>query len=80
MILLSYSSVCVLSLTVVLRECVLRGRECGGGDGESGDKVTVLLRGRECGGGDGESGDKVTVLLRGRECGGGDGEGGDKAS
>jgi hypothetical protein len=69
MILLSYSSVCVLSLTVVLRECVLRGRECGGGDGECGDKVTVLLRG-----------DKVTVLLRGRECGGGDGESGDKAS
>ena len=51
---------CVLSLTVVLRECVLRGRECGGGDGESGDKVTVLLRGRECGGGDGESGDKAS--------------------
>ena len=22
---------------------LLRGRECGGGDGESGDKVTVLL-------------------------------------
>ena len=39
---------------------LLRGRECGGGDGESGDKMTVLLRGRECGGGNGESGDKAS--------------------
>ena len=50
----------VLTLTVIMRETIVRGRE---GGGENGDKVSVLLRGRECSGGDGESGDKVPRQL-----------------